>query len=116
MNERFYSLPEEKQNEIINAAYEVFSGHSYKKSAVGKIAEEAGISKSLLFYYFRDKKDLYLFLWNKAAEFTGKVLEDANLMELPFFDLMEQGLKIKMDLLRKYPHLGEFTIDKPESP
>lgn len=59
MNERFYSLPKEKQNEIINAAYEVFSGHSYKKSAVGKIAEEAGISKSLLFYYFRDKKDLY---------------------------------------------------------
>lgn len=59
MNERFYSLPKEKLNEIINAAYEVFSGHSYKKSAVGKIAEEAGISKSLLFYYFRDKKDLY---------------------------------------------------------
>ncbi|MBP0955070.1 MAG: TetR family transcriptional regulator [Oscillospiraceae bacterium] len=29
---------------------------------MNEIAEEAGISKSLLFYYFRNKKELYLYL------------------------------------------------------
>lgn len=70
MNDKFFSLPEEKQQRIINAGYHVFSKNSYKKSPVGEIALTAGISKSLLFHYFHNKKELYLFLWNKAAEVT----------------------------------------------
>ena len=63
MNEKSFSLPEEKQQAIINAGFRVFSKNTYKKSPVSEIAAEAGISKSLLFYYFRNKKELYLFLW-----------------------------------------------------
>ena len=70
MNEKFFSLPEEKQQTIINAGYRVFSQNTYKKSPVSEIAAEAGISKSLLFYYFRNKKELYLFLWEKCAKVT----------------------------------------------
>ena len=61
MNEKFFSLPEEKQLAIINAGYRVFSQNSYKKSPMIEIAAEADISKSLLFYYFRNKKELYLY-------------------------------------------------------
>ena len=32
MNERFYTLPPEKQQAIINAGYRVFSQNSYKNS------------------------------------------------------------------------------------
>ena len=70
MNEKFFSLPEEKQQAIINAGFRVFSQNTYKKSPVSEIAAEAGISKSLLFYYFRNKKELYLFLWEKCAQVT----------------------------------------------
>ena len=42
MNDKFYSLPEEKRNRIINAGFKVFAKNSYKKSPVGEIAEEAG--------------------------------------------------------------------------
>ena len=70
MNEKFFSLPEEKQQAIINAGYRVFSQNTYKKSPVSEIAAEAGISKSLLFHYFRNKKELYLFLWEKCAQVT----------------------------------------------
>lgn len=52
MNEKFFSLPIEKQEAIINAGYRVFSENSYKKSPMSEIADAAGISKSLLFYYF----------------------------------------------------------------
>ena len=67
MNEKFFSLPEEKQQEIADAGLRVFSENSYKKSPVSQVAEEAGISKSLLFHYFHNKKELYLFLWDKCA-------------------------------------------------
>ncbi len=52
MNERFYSLPEERQQAILNAGYRVFSRNAYKNSPMSEIAEAAGISKFLLFHYF----------------------------------------------------------------
>lgn len=58
VNERFFSLPEEKQLAIINGGYRVFSQNSYKKSPMSEIAAEAGISKSLLFHYFKNKREL----------------------------------------------------------
>ncbi len=58
MNERFFSLPVEKQQAIINAGYRVFSQNSYKNSPMSEIADAAGISKSLLFHYFHNKKEL----------------------------------------------------------
>ena len=58
MNEKFFALPQEKQQAIINAGYRVFSQKSYKNSPMSEIADEAGISKSLLFHYFRNKKEL----------------------------------------------------------
>ena len=45
MNDKFFSLPEEKQLAIINAGYRVFSQNSYKKSPMSEIAAEAGISR-----------------------------------------------------------------------
>ena len=50
MNERFYTLPSEKQQKIINAGFRVFSQNSYRKSPMQEIADEAGISKSILFH------------------------------------------------------------------
>ena len=76
MNEKFFSLPEEKQQAIINAGYRVFSQNSYKNSPMSEIAEAAGISKSLLFHYFRNKKELYLYLLEYAAEITFTYLND----------------------------------------
>ena len=58
MNEKFFSLPQEKQEAILNAGYRVFSQNSYKKSPMSEIAAEALISKSLIFHYFRTTKEL----------------------------------------------------------
>ena len=70
MNDKFFELPLEKQEKIINAGFRVFSQNSYKKSPMSEIADAAGISKSLLFHYFHNKKELYLFLWEKCDMIT----------------------------------------------
>ena len=58
MNPKFFSLPEEKKQQILNAGFRVFSQNNYRKSPMSEIAAEAGISKSLLFHYFSNKKEL----------------------------------------------------------
>lgn len=111
MNEKFFSLPEKKQQAIINAGFRVFSRNSYKNSPMSEIAADAGISKSLLFYYFRNKKELYLFLWEKCAEFTVKALAEYGCYAGDgLFESMEKGLKAKIALMREYPDMSFFAL------
>lgn len=111
MNEKFFSLPQEKQTAIINAGYRVFSQNTYKNSPTSEIAREAGISKSLLFHYFINKKDLYMYLWEYAAAFTKKRLQEYGCYEpIGLFPAMERGMKAKLDIMRQYPDMANFTI------
>ena len=111
MNEKFFSLPPEKQQAIVNAGYRVFSQNAYRNSPMSEIAAEAGISKSLLFHYFRNKKELYLFLWDKCAETTIEVLTRYGCYESHgLFESMEQGMRAKLELIRRSPDMANFTI------
>lgn len=111
MNDKFYSLPEEKKQAIINAGYRVFSQNSYKKSPMSNIAAEAGISKSLLFHYFQNKKELYLFLLQNAADTTLHYLEEYHCYEqADFFETLTRGIKAKIHIMKKYPELTAFAL------
>ena len=111
MNERFFSLPAEKQQAIINAGYKVFSQNSYKNSPMSEIADAAGISKSLLFHYFHNKKEFYLFLWENCAEITIEYLTKYKCYEQEnLFEQMERGMRAKMEIIRRYPEMANFTI------
>lgn len=111
MNEKFFLLPEEKRQRIINAGFSVFSQNSYKKSPVQEVADSAGISKSLLFHYFRNKKELYLFLWEQACEITLEYLTEYGCYEpADLFEMMERGMRAKLEMMRKYPHIAAFAI------
>ena len=111
MNEKFATLPKSKQNAIINAGFRVFSQNSYKKSPMGDIAEEAGISKALLFYYFKNKKELYLFLWEKVIDIISEEIERNRCYEEnDLFDAMRKIMKVKLGILRNHKCLGEFAI------
>ena len=111
MNEKFFSLPEEKQLAIINAGYRVFSQNSYKKSPMSEIAAEADISKSLLFYYFRNKRELYLYLLDTAVETTYKYMRDyGSSDEDGFFDIIYKGIKAKVAMMKKHPDITAFTL------
>ena len=111
MNEKFFSLPQEKQQRILNAGFRVFSENSYKKSPMSEIAEEAGISKALLFHYFRNKQELYLFLWDRAAEITVQYLTAYKCYEpTDLFEMMERGMQAKFQIMARYPHMAAFTI------
>ena len=111
MNEKFFSLPKEKQQAVLNAGYRVFSRNTYKKSPVSEIASEAGISKSLLFYYFKNKKELYLFLWETCMRITIKYLKKYGCGETEdFFEAMYRGLCAKIHLMEEYPDMGNFAV------
>ena len=111
MNERFKELPEERQRAVLNSAMEVFSKYDYKKASTDLIAAKAGVSKGLLFYYFHNKKELYLFVYEYSKNIiTGSVL-DSKLFEITdFFELITYVTMQKVKLLTETPYIMDFLF------
>ncbi|MFA9462865.1 MAG: TetR/AcrR family transcriptional regulator [Velocimicrobium sp.] len=111
MNQGFFSLHEDKQRKIINMGFQVFSQSTYKKAPVAEIAARAGISKSLLFYHFKNKKEFYLFLWKKSIELTRIAMKEQDVLGTNnYFEMLRRSLIGKCNLLRKYPYVSEFSL------
>lgn len=109
MFSKFMNLDPEKQDRIINAAMNEFAQKGYNLASTNEIVKEAGISKGLLFHYFGNKKQMYLFLFDYcydiiADEFYKKI----NLKETDFFNRIREAIIIKMELMNKYPNLFKF--------
>ena len=111
MNAKFYSLPQERRHTIINAGYRIFSQNSYKKSPMSEIADAAGISKSLLFHYFHNKKELYLFLLENCARVTDEYVRRYGCYDqADVFEMMRRGLQAKVQLMKRYPDMSLFVL------
>lgn len=61
-------VSEERTKQILDAAMVVFTRHGYDKARMDDIAQEAGLSKGSLYWYFKSKKDLFLALFDASME------------------------------------------------
>ncbi|MBS7007619.1 TetR/AcrR family transcriptional regulator [Anaerostipes sp.] len=111
MKDKFYQLPRDKRERMIEAGYRVFAKNEYKRASMSAIADAAGISKSLLFYYFTNKKELYLFLVSNALYLTQKTARQYRVSETKdFFEMLCRNLKAKCSLSVKYPYISAFSL------
>ena len=97
-----------RKNELIEAALDEFSVHSYQNASLNKIIKNAGISKGKFYYNFEDKKALYLFIMGMAggaqAEFITKRMKEQDL----------KGKDIFEELKLQFQFSGEFSVANPE--
>ena len=111
MEKAFGRLPKERQRHILNAALEVFAHSDYKRASTEAIAMKAGISKGLLFYYFKIKQAL-----DEACYSFGEALMMHELRAVQFegvtdfFELMELGARVKLALVARAPYLMEYSM------
>jgi AcrR family transcriptional regulator len=110
MNQSYFQLPLDKQKRLINGGYKLFAIYPYKKASMLAIAEEADISKSLLFYYFRNKKEYYLFLFDTAIEFlSDHKVKGIHGERNDFFELVNNTVEHRVKMIHDYPYLYKFA-------
>jgi AcrR family transcriptional regulator len=72
--------PEERREEIFEAALRSFNQSGYYQTSIEQIAAEAGLSKGGIYHHFKSKKDLVLQLFrnrvNSYFELLTRVIED----------------------------------------
>lgn len=109
MLEKFNKLDNEKQGRILNAAIQEFARKGFENASTNEIVKEAGISKGLLFHYFNNKKQLFLFLFDYFIDvITNEFYQKVDLSETDFFERIKQASFIKMELLKKFPDIFHF--------
>jgi AcrR family transcriptional regulator len=67
----------ESLENILKVAGKSFAESGYHGVSLQEIAEDAGVSKSLIFYYFKDKKSLYEALIKRSVELILLNLKEA---------------------------------------
>lgn len=111
MIEKFLELPKEKQLKILNAGMEYFGKYGYKNARTDDIAAKAGISKGLLFYYFKNKKSFFIYLYHFCEEILVEYIQTQNLEEITdFFDIMDYGAARKIEIMIQYPYMMNFIM------
>ncbi len=68
---------DEKREKIITAAGKVFGQHGFKEARMEKVAEEAGMGKSSLYYYFISKEELFEAVVEREAEHLKSAIINA---------------------------------------
>lgn len=109
MNGKFFDLKKEKQDRMINAALKVFAQHGYRRASTDDIVKEAGISKGLLFHYFKSKIGVYNFVYDYSVRYISLELKTAvNPKEKNLFEILRQMEMGKMMAMRGYPYMQQF--------
>ncbi|WP_164779814.1 TetR/AcrR family transcriptional regulator [Paenibacillus kobensis] len=112
MYEAFEKLPEEKKASILSSCLEEFSEHGYDQASTDAITSRAGISKGILFHYFKSKKNVYLYLLRHVSDMlTGKVL--ASIGDAPkddFFERIKALAATKLVIGFQYERESKFLI------
>lgn len=110
MEEILNKLDFEKRDRIINSALDEFGRNSYEKASTNNIVKNAGISKGLLFHYFKSKQELYVYLEKFVFQkMMDSILKDIDWNETDIFNRIKQIAIIKMGVLEKYPGIETFA-------
>nr|WP_245005293.1 TetR/AcrR family transcriptional regulator [Parageobacillus caldoxylosilyticus] len=109
----FEKQPQEKKDLIIKVAIEEFVKNGYEKASTDVITKRAGISKGLLFHYFRSKKNLYLYLVNYVKDFLTEIAmeELKKIQSDDFFERIKEIVLLKQKLTVQYLQETQFITD-----
>jgi len=101
-----------KREEILEACLSVFARHGYKKTSTVMLAEAAGISRSLIFYHFKSKKELYLSIVDWCFEkFGAEFGSDILLTYWDFFEAKEKFSVLRLDYMKRNPDLYKVAFE-----
>lgn len=103
---------EQTSEKILSAARKVFTTQGMAGARMQDIADEAGINKALLHYYYKDKDKLFetVFL-QEAQKFFPKINAIFN-SELPLFEKIEKFVAEYVDEMIENPYLPWFVMNE----
>jgi AcrR family transcriptional regulator len=99
-------VSEERKDQIMNAAEEVFSQKGFSDARMDDIAEETGLSKGTLYLYYKSKDDLIIAILDRIFQHEFRIFENLDLASMSatdaiwtFTETTSKDVKMMMRLL-----------------
>jgi len=106
------NVTDERKNQIISAAEDVFTQKGFDEARMDDIAEETGLSKGTLYLYFKSKDDLIIAILDRMFQREFKQLEILQQGNLPataaLQELTNQLTKDILGMIRLIPIVYNF--------
>ncbi len=102
---------ENTENQILNAARIVFIAKGFDGARMQEIANQAGINKALLHYYFRSKENLFEAVFSEVAANLFPAMRQLLEAELGIKEKITFFVKIYLKALRENPFIPAFVIN-----
>ncbi|MBS1594347.1 MAG: TetR/AcrR family transcriptional regulator [Bacteroidetes bacterium] len=72
--EQFEELRDRSRKKIISASLELFANKGYGSTSIESIARKAGVSKGLIYNYYKDKKSILLAIYDEAMQYGERMM------------------------------------------
>lgn len=95
-------IQEEKEEQILEAALEVFSANGFRGSTIDQIADVAGMSKPNLLYYFRTKEAMHRALIDRVLDTWLDPLRAFDAEGNPVAEIRSY-IRRKLEMARDFP-------------
>jgi TetR/AcrR family transcriptional regulator len=98
------------EDKILEAAKTVFVAKGMDGARMQEIADEAGINKALLHYYFRSKERLFEAIFSQIITYAFPKLTRVLQSDSAITSKIEQFIDAYIDILRKHPFIPGFIM------
>ncbi len=98
------------EEQILDAATQVFHQQGFAGARMQKIADEAGINKSMLHYYFRSKDKLFQKVFQESVRQFFPVIFKVLNSDLGLVPKVEKLVETYYEIFKDNPHLPSFII------
>jgi len=95
--EQFEEIRENRREQIMNVALKMFATEGYTHCSISKLAEAAGISKGLMYNYFKSKEQLLAEILDKGMQEIREIIDpdhDGIITSEEFESLIRQTFRI----------------------
>ncbi|HHC80509.1 MAG TPA: TetR/AcrR family transcriptional regulator [Flavobacteriia bacterium] len=100
------------ESEILNAAKRIFQRKGMVGARMQEIADEAGINKAMLHYYYRSKQLLFEAVFKKAFLLLAPQLNDILNSDDSICDKIKSFTHNYISFVIKHPYLPNFIIQE----
>ena len=99
------------EERILDAAMKVITRKGFAATRTEEIAKEAGINRTLLHYYYRDKQTIFnLIFETRFKEFFKGLFVIFEADNISLFEKIERMVDHEVTTLSKHPHMARFVI------
>jgi len=100
------------EQRILEAAKKVFMQKGLAGARMQDIADEAGINKAMLHYYFRSKDKLFEVIFKEAASSLFPKIVAIIAEDIPLFDKIRKFTKEYLEIVIENPYLPLFVLNE----